>query len=604
MFRKKTLRVKLALLVIVILLLVVLFGLLISNIFLSYFYMQNKRDSLVKAFQSIDAEYVSGLENSGSVSGNTQAETSDEQTPESDSSSDSASAPAFSANIPPAGESTGGSENSPNSESKAEEPDKGKSAIFQNSTAGSSGTSDSEDLVVSDNLQLDIDKISTNKSLSILIYRTVNRSQDLYGFIITHNTNELLYSSLGMGQDSKLNNDKIYADYVYSKNSSANDITAGTYRIKQIDIERVDSSYLYLEGRLPNNDKILIRASVASIKESVYLANSFFFYILIFAAIFGFILTYFVTGKFLNPISELKMMAKRMSELDFTAKYDVKTEDEIGDLGNSINILSESLEKAIGELKDANTQLRQDLEQKEKIDEMRKEFLSNVSHELKTPIALIQGYAEGLLDNVNEDEESRQFYCEVIVDEAKKMNGMVKQIMSLNQLEFGYSHVNIEYFDVTELIRSVISRSDILIKEKEANLVFEQTEPVYVWSDSFMTDEVFTNYFTNALNHLAGEKRIVITLTREADIVRISVFNNGDNIPDEDIDRIWDKFYKVDKARTREYGGSGVGLSIVKAIMNLLGQKYGVRNEKDGVLFWFELDCSDTNKNEAEEADL
>ena len=110
----------------------------------------------------------------------------------------------------------------------------------------------------------------------------------------------------------------------------------------------------------------------------------------------------------------------------------MKTEDEVGVLGNSMNMLSETLEQALAELKEANTELKKDLEKKEQIDAMRKEFLSNVSHELKTPIALIQGYAEGLMDNINDDEESREFYCEVIVDEARKMNQMVKKIMDLN----------------------------------------------------------------------------------------------------------------------------------------------------------------------------
>lgn len=137
-----------------------------------------------------------------------------------------------------------------------------------------------------------------------------------------------------------------------------------------------------------------------------------------------------------------------MSELDFTAKYEVKTEDEVGVLGNSMNMLSETLEQALAELKEANTELKKDLEKKEQIDAMRKEFLSNVSHELKTPIALIQGYAEGLMDNINDDEESKEFYCEVIVDEAAKMNQMVKKIMDLNQLEFGYNTVTMEHFDI------------------------------------------------------------------------------------------------------------------------------------------------------------
>ncbi len=535
MLKKKTLRFKLSLIVIMIIVLIVIFGLISSNIFLANYYIQNKRNSLINAYQAIDRIYMSGLE-------------------KADGEDDEA-----------AGESE-------------------------------SESIDYSGFYVSDNLQLAIDKISTNRSLSILIYRTVEISQNVFGFNIRNNTDELLYSSLGMGRDNKLNNDKIYSDYQNSKGSGDDEIKTDKYSIRKVSIHRLDSSYLYLEGMLADGDTILIRASIASIKESVSLANRFFFVILIVAAIFGFVLTYFITGRFLKPINELTSMAKRMSELDFTAKYEVKTEDEVGDLGSSINTLSESLEKAIAQLKDANTQLQQDLQKKEEIDEMRKEFLSNVSHELKTPIALIQGYAEGLVDGISEDEESRNYYCEVIMDEARKMNGMVKQIMSLNQLEFGYSHVNMEYFDITELIAGVIDKSAILIQGKEADVIFDRKEPVYVWSDSFMADEVFTNYFTNALNHIDERKRIEISLEQKEDTVRINVFNTGDHIPEEDINRIWDKFYKVDKARTREYGGSGVGLSIVKATMNLLGQDFGVSNVEGGVLFWFELDGSDTHR--------
>ena len=218
----------------------------------------------------------------------------------------------------------------------------------------------------------------------------------------------------------------------------------------------------------------MIRASFSSITESAALSNQFFLYISLFAALIGFVVMYFVSNRFLGPITVLTNIAKRMSELDFTAKYEVKTEDEVGVLGNSMNMLSETLEQALAELKEANTELKKDLEKKEQIDAMRKEFLSNVSHELKTPIALIQGYAEGLMDNINDDEESKEFYCEVIVDEARKMNQMVKKIMDLNQLEFGYNTLTMEHFDIIAMIRAVIAKSDILLKQKEINLAFEE----------------------------------------------------------------------------------------------------------------------------------
>ena len=259
-------------------------------------------------------------------------------------------------------------------------------------------------------------------------------------------------------------------------------------------------------------------------------------------------------------------------------------------LGNNINEMAEKLEQAISELKTANNELQRDIEQKTKVDEMRKEFLSNVSHELKTPIALIQGYAEGLQECINDDAQSREFYCEVIMDEAGKMNRMVKKLLTLNQLEFGDQKVVMERFDIIALIDSILSASVLMAEQKGVTVRMDKMDPVYVWADEFDIEEVFTNYFSNALNHVDFEKVIEVKVRKEDTKVRVSVFNTGKQIPEEDIDRIWDKFYKVDKARTREYGGSGIGLSIVKAIMDALHQPFGVKNWDNGVEFWFELD--------------
>ena len=255
--------------------------------------------------------------------------------------------------------------------------------------------------------------------------------------------------------------------------------------------------------------------------------------------------------------------------------------------------MSEELERTISELKTANNELQKDIEKKIQIDEMRKEFLSNVSHELKTPIALIQGYAEGLQECINDDPESREFYCDVIIDEAGKMNNMVKKLLSLNQLEFGNDQVTMERFNITELIRGVVQSSQLLASQKEADLRFVQKNPVYVWGDEFKIEEVITNYVSNALNHVDYDKKIEVKIIQKGKLIRVSVFNTGEPIPQEDLDKIWIKFYKVDKARTREYGGSGIGLSIVKAIMDSMNQKCGVINYDNGVEFWFELQSAD-----------
>ena len=227
---------------------------------------------------------------------------------------------------------------------------------------------------------------------------------------------------------------------------------------------------------------------------------------------------------------------------------------------------------------------------KEKMEQMRTEFMGNVSHELKTPIALIQGYAEGLKEGVNDDPESRDFYCDVIMDEAGKMNRMVKNLMTLNQLEFGNDKVEFERFNLTELIGGVLQSMDILSQQKDVKLIFREENPVYVWGDEFKIEQVVRNYVSNAYNHVNEEKIIEVKILREDGLAKVTVFNTGKPIPEEDVPRIWDKFFKVDKAHTREYGGNGIGLSIVKAIMESMHQQYGVKNYDNGVEFWFTLD--------------
>lgn len=381
-------------------------------------------------------------------------------------------------------------------------------------------------------------------------------------------------------------------DYIFNNNDKEILQSNESYEMYKTYDKRLDLNYVELIGFLEGGYSIYVRTNLESIHESVLIANQFLTKVGILSLILSSIIVFYISKKFSKPILELADISKKMSDLNFDVKYKVMTQDEIGELGNSINRLSEKLESTISELKTANNELLSDLQNKVQIDEMRKDFLSNVTHELKTPIALIQGYAEGLKDNINDDPESRDFYCEVIIDEAQKMNTMVKKLLSLNQIESGNNHVNMSRFDITSLVRSVLAATEILMEQKQVTLYFSQEEPVYVWADEYMIEEVLTNYISNALNHVDGARIIEVKIVKSDTLVRVAVFNTGANIPEEDIDNIWIKFYKVDKARTREYGGSGIGLSIVKAIMDSHNQKCGVVNHETGVEFWFELDAN------------
>ncbi len=333
-----------------------------------------------------------------------------------------------------------------------------------------------------------------------------------------------------------------------------------------------------------------MRSAVESIKESVAIANRFLSYVGVIAVIMCAVIIYMVTKKITNPILQLAAISRRMTDLEFDVKFQSKGKNEIDLLGEHMNQMSETLEKTISELKSANNELKIDIEKKTEIDKMRKEFISNVSHELKTPIALIQGYAEGLQECINDDQASRDFYCEVIIDEADKMNQLVKNLLTLNQLESGCDHVVFEHFDVMEVIQGVINATAILREQNQIDLTVYGQEPEYVWADEFKTEQVLTNYISNAIHYAAGEKQISVTVIPGEETVRVEVFNTGNQIPEQELSHIWDKFYKVDKARTREYGGNGIGLSIVKAIMDSFHRQCGVRNEENGVTFWFELD--------------
>ena len=354
-------------------------------------------------------------------------------------------------------------------------------------------------------------------------------------------------------------------------------------------------TYILLTSVLDNGYILYIRMPVSLIQESVKISNSFLYLIGGIAIIISAVVALIIARKFTKPIAELEIIANKMSKLDFSQKYREKdTEDEINNLGRSINTMSDKLEKTITELQETNIELEKDIERKSKIDEMRQQFVSDVSHELKTPIALIQGYAEGLVENVVTDEESKKFYADVILDEANKMDALVKQLLELMKLEYGNREFKKEKFDLTELIEECVKKSQLLIQEKNIKTEINLKKPIYVYADDFYIEQVINNYITNAIKYIKeinGEKKIIISSEiRENEKIRIKIFNTGEQIKKEDLSRIWNRFYKVDEARTRTDGGTGIGLSIVKAIMKNYKNDFGVINKENGVEFYFELD--------------
>ena len=430
-------------------------------------------------------------------------------------------------------------------------------------------------------LSEELDKIAINNNFDILIRSADNVS--------VYSSNKDFYPNIGDIFISIMREGRVQSN-VLKKTEK--------YTISRFNEEKTNISYILLASTLDNSYKLFIRMPVTAIEESVKISNEFLSIIAVFIIGIGGIVLSIISRRFSKPIVELNEIAKNMSNLDFSQKYkSSKSDDEIDMLGNSINTLSSKLESTIEQLKRTNVELEKDIEEKSKIDEMRRSFISDVSHELKTPIALIQGYSEGLIENVNSDEESKQFYAEVILDEATKMDRLVKQLLELMKLEYGKLQFNNKEFNIVELENEILRKSTVMMEKENVKLESTLDGEIKVYADDFYVDQVLTNYITNAIKYcteINGEKKIKIEneILENENKVRIKVFNSFTEFSEEDMTRIWNRFYKVDESRNRDNGGNGIGLSLVKAIMNNLGNDFGAKNVVGGVEFYFDLDLS------------
>lgn len=344
-----------------------------------------------------------------------------------------------------------------------------------------------------------------------------------------------------------------------------------------------------------NETAFFLTIPVGSIKESIDLFNRVLIIISFITIVVSSVAIFIISQNLSKPLLQLSEISKKMSRLEFENKYEGNSEDEIGILGNSMNELSTKLEKAIRELKNANIQLKADLEKKEKLDLMRQEFVANVSHELKTPIALIEGYAEGLeTEGIADSKEKRDYYVSVIKDETEKMNMMVHRLLDLSAIERGMYEPDISRVSLKEIVDGVVNSFSLKLEEKNIKLDSTIEEESYIWADGYQVEEVVKNYLSNAINHVDENKIIKVYVENNINnTIRFKVFNSGLQLQNEEMEKIWDKFYKVDKARTRSYGGTGLGLSIVKAIAEQNNTSFGCENIEidgnSGMVFYFDF---------------
>lgn len=339
-------------------------------------------------------------------------------------------------------------------------------------------------------------------------------------------------------------------------------------------------------------DIIFVVSTLQPIGEAASVIKTYYVYAYLIVIILIFILSLFYSKIVSKPLIQLNNTAKKMSNLDFSEKCNLESQDELGDLANTLNFLSEKLDCTLNELKNANIKLKEDIEKERKLENMRKDFVAGVSHELKTPISLIEGYAEGLKDGVVEGED-REYYLEVIIDESKKLNKLVMDMLELSRLESGKVTLNIEPFEIYDLIIKIIKKYENTYKNKNFNLSFNLDKTTLVLGDKFKLEGVINNILSNAIRYSSEHGEVFVRVCKlsekDQELVLVEIENEGNKIPEGELNLVWEKFYRIDKSRNKYLGGTGLGLSIIKNTLSLHNSNFSLENSDIGVKFKFTL---------------
>lgn len=361
------------------------------------------------------------------------------------------------------------------------------------------------------------------------------------------------------------------------------------------------TQYIVFGKDFENGWHIEITAQKDPIKENANLATGVTTTITILALILALVFISAYSKHFTKPLIQMSEVANKIANLDFSAKCEINRGDEIGALADNINVVSESLNSALSELREKNAQLMEDIEKERRIEKMRADFISAASHELKTPIAIIRGYAEGLKMNMGEEDEGASEYCDIIMRESDRMNALVLNMLEQSLYSSGVKKPDMTEFEVNPFIEDLLKTVNPIFEEKGVKASFIANNDFIAFADKAQMTTVLSNIVLNACSHARGEKLIEITTEKVDNKIKINVFNTGSRVEDKDKDGIFTSFYRADKAHSRAEGRFGLGLAIVKSITENHNCECGFENKENGVTFWFtmpEYNATERNTDE------
>ena len=429
------------------------------------------------------------------------------------------------------------------------------------------------------------------------VIKTVSEINEKYNFDVEIYTSSgrILYTTHGgqMMDYFSLKNDKFvmtHEEMTPTKTETLSDGVVFETAVRKFD----KSEYLLCRKQIEDNLFAEVRIQKQLISNSAAIANEFIIIISVICFLLSIIWVLIFARQFSQPIAEMNEITKDMAKLNFERKLIVNRQDEIGQLANSVNELSASLNTALTDLKETNAKLQSDIELERQLDVMRRGFVANVSHELKTPISIISGYAEGLKLNVNA--ESKEEYCNIIIDESRRMNRLVLSILELSRYESGQIPLSLNNFSISQLCGDMMSRVFAGKNIEYSNEIPPDTE---IYADPLQIEQVLKAYLENAASHAPDGGLVTVESSISGGTVRISVFNTGSHIDEKIMPQIWQSFFRGDKSHKRESSRFGLGLSIVTAIMKLHSHQCGVYNTDTGVCFWFEADAPHNNSAES-----
>jgi len=371
------------------------------------------------------------------------------------------------------------------------------------------------------------------------------------------------------------------------------------YLVKEYDGSDYTVTFLDCYIYLGTGDRVDVYMQVSSVSTTTKISLVVSFVSVMLSLILALVVISRYIKRITKPVNEMVKITENMAGLDFSEKCPETSISELNSLSESINEMSSALDAALIDLQTQNKKLAEDIENERTIDNLRQTFISGISHELKTPIAIIQGYAEGAkMFYASGNSDTADSYCDIIVSETARMNEMIMKLLEITKYSSGAYELSTEDFVLRDFVQDWFDRNGSILREKGITWENNVPEGISGNGEKLILGSVLNNYLSNAVSHAENEKIIRVYSEETENAWRVFVFNTGKPIAEKDIDKIWDSFYRADKSLSRSQGRFGLGLSIVSAIQKLHEQEYGVNNLLTGVEFWFDIKKSPGDDNE------